>query len=123
MDGDTVEVSDCLYDFTAEVEMSDPCGITTYLYELYEISDPKNVDLVDFYQSPKLKNSETAFAVDIEDLKVGNYKLKVIVTDACGNDGECFYYFTTKAVKKPTAITITSITARLNPSVIASRLN
>lgn len=114
-DGETIESGDCYYDFEAEVIMSDSCGITSYRWELYEVSNPDQIDLIDGFQSPKLKSPETDFGVSIPDLAAGKYRLKVVVTDECGNQGECFYHFNVVSIKKPTPVCLTSLTTRLNP--------
>lgn len=114
-DGGTVEVGDCYYDFNAEVQISDSCGVAFYRWELYEVSNLSQIELINDFQSTKLVNLGSTFDVSVEDLDPGNYRLKVLVTDECGNDGECLYHFELITVKKPAAICLTSLTSRLNP--------
>jgi len=115
VDGGTVEVGDCFYNFEATVQMADSCGIVSYRWLLYEVSDLEDPRLIDGFESEKFETGQTSFDILSEDLDVGTYQLKVVVTDDCGNDGECAYHFDVVTVKKPTAICLTSLTARLNP--------
>jgi hypothetical protein len=113
-DGATIEVGDCYYDFEARVMMEDACGIIVYSWSIYETSELNNI-IVDSYTSPRMSTAQTSFTVSSANLEAGIYKLKVVVTDDCGNEGECYYHFEVQTNKKPTAICITSLTARLNP--------
>ena len=51
----------------------------------------------------------------IDDVGQGDYKLKLVLTDECENEGGCEYDFEIVVAKKPQAICITSLTAKLNP--------
>ncbi|MBK8503968.1 MAG: T9SS type A sorting domain-containing protein [Saprospiraceae bacterium] len=112
-DGETIAVGDCYYDFEATVNMQDSCGIIAYTWSIFEISELKK-SLVDSYTSQPMSSAQTSFTVNSADLGAGSYELKVVITDDCGNDGECYYFFDVQAIKKPTAICFTSLTARLN---------
>jgi hypothetical protein len=114
-EGGTVEVGDCFYNLRAKVDMADSCGITSYYWGLYQLDSSDAPILVADYQSPTLPKAQTSFDISVDDLAPGDYKIKSIVSDECGNDAECFYHFSVLTVKKPTAICITSLTARLNP--------
>ena len=114
-DGGTVEVGDCAYNLRATVEMEDSCGITSYYWGVYLLDSTDSPILVSDFQSPYFDVPQTTFDISVDSLAPGDYKVKAIVSDDCGNDAECLYYFSVLTVKKPTAICITSLTARLNP--------
>ncbi|MCB0664502.1 MAG: T9SS type A sorting domain-containing protein [Saprospiraceae bacterium] len=114
-DGGTIESGDCYYDFAATVNLEDECGIVSYYWTLYEVSDANDPHLVETFESDRFGTPLSSFDVLVKDLDPGEYKLKVEVMDDCANEGLCTYQFILQSVKKPTAICITSLTARLNP--------
>ncbi len=111
-DGGTIEAGACTYDFEADLSVSDVCGVTSYTWQLLditEVGDPLLLDVGSGYID-SLKGS-----ISSDDLLPGDYKLKVEVVDACNNEGTCTYFFTVKGTKKPSAICLTLITAVLSP--------
>ncbi len=112
MHGDTLEVGTCDYDLEVEVEADDICGIMSYSWKLFA-TDEGDYSMIASFDDQK--SGSNAFSISIPDLDFGSYELKVTVEDACGNESSCNYAFTLISVKKPTAICLTSITARLVP--------
>ncbi|NND33886.1 MAG: T9SS type A sorting domain-containing protein, partial [Saprospiraceae bacterium] len=114
-DGGTIEVGDCLFNLRANVEMQDSCGITSYYWGVYRLDSTESPLLIQDYQSKQFALPQTSFDVSVDGLQPGDYKVKAVVKDDCNNEAECLYHFSVLTVKKPTAICITSLTARLNP--------
>lgn len=114
-DGGLIETGDCQYNFEANVLLEDECGIVRYHWTLHEVSGQNTSSVVDEYWSERFVDPLSSFGISSGNLNPGKYELKVEVTDDCGNDGVCSYHFDLETVKKPSAICITSLTARLNP--------
>ena len=113
--GGMVEVGACYYNLKVDVNVSDACGLSEFYWELKDLTDPTAIALVD--QGQGVLNSDTTdqFTIESNDLPPGSYKLKVEVKDACNNESYCEYPFIVEAIKKPAAICISMLTARLTP--------
>ncbi len=113
-DGGQLEVGTCSYDFVATVSFSDTCGIKEVYYQLLDVSDSN--DIVTVVKEDGLRpNEDNVLIIALNDLAPSSYKLKVVATDECNNEGECLYFFDIIPVKKPTPICITHLTGKLNP--------
>ncbi len=114
-DGGTVSAAGCYFNLEATVDVSDPCGLIEYYWELKDIAkDP--AELVEgAYGSGELTDESAQFTINVDDLGSGDYKLKVRVTDECQNESYCEYNFTVEAGKKPSPVCITSLTVELTP--------
>ena len=111
-DGGVIETGACAYNFEADISFEDACGLSRYTWQLLDVTNPADPRTIDQGESQIDSLSDVIYS---EDLLPGNYKLKVETTDECNNEGQCEYHFTIEAVKKPTAICITLLTAKLNP--------
>ncbi len=113
-DGGAIAVGACAFNLEVEVDVTDPCVLQDYYWELREISNPEGVEVVD-YGNGLLAGVEADLRISSSDLPYGSYKLEVIAHDACRNEGKCTYTFDVVSVKKPSPVCVTSLTARLTP--------
>ena len=114
-DGDTVVLGACEYTLDVQVDAMDECGLIAYSWDLKEITDPDDHYTVESGSDDLSGDAEENFAISVEDLLPGTYKLIVEVKDECTNEGYCEYTITVNSGKKPTPVCITTLTARLTP--------
>ncbi len=112
--GDTLEVGTCDYDLDVEVEMADLCGIANYDWQLFDVA-AGDYALVKEGSGEWSGVDQATAQISIDDLPFSTYQLKVRIVDDCRNTAYCEYLITLQSVKKPSAICITSLTARLTP--------
>ena len=110
-DNGELEIGGCDIDLPVQVRIDELCGISSYEWQL---KDEKG-DIVKTGDGVVEGAIVESIEFIIEDLGQGDYTLKLIVTDECENEGGCDYDFTVIAAKKPQAICITTLTAKLNP--------
>ncbi len=113
-DGGLVEAAGCLYNFEARVDVMDACGVIQYYWQLLEEKDGQAFEIT--AEEGSLDGEVVdQFTVNISDLTDGSYTLKVRITDECQNESYCLYAFNVEALKKPSPVCISSLTAELNP--------
>ena len=105
----TVSAAGCDYNFSTTVSVADECGVISYRWVLL---DGKG-DPVD--DGEGTLDGATDFVVSVEGLTAGPYRLRVIVTDGCQNEGVAEYDFDVFTGKKPGPVCITSLTMELTP--------
>ena len=111
-EGGVVEVGTCAYNLSVDVDVEDACGVSSYYWELKEVKGSVSSVFASGQGGLSSEASET-FTISTPDVPQGAYKLKVRVVDDCTNESYCEYNFTVKQVKKPTAICILHLTAKL----------
>jgi len=109
-----VSAGGCFYNLDVEVSVEDECGLVSYEWQVKNIKSSESV-VVASGGGELDGGTSTGFRVEAEDLAAGNYKIVVIVTDACNNEGMCEREFEVDVDKKPAPICITSLTAELTP--------
>ncbi|MDH3245910.1 MAG: T9SS type A sorting domain-containing protein, partial [Saprospiraceae bacterium] len=114
-DGGQIEVGACAYNLVATVDVSDACGVSNYYWEIKDIKDESDPVVVDSGDGALNSDTTDAFTITSDDLSDGVYKLVVTVVDECNNEGYCEYFFEVVSIKKPAAVCVTHLTARLNP--------
>lgn len=114
MDGDTVDVGSCYYTMDIDVDVSDSCGVISYDWQLFDVTDGGSTMLTR-HSSGRLDNPTTVFNMMADSLYPGSYNILVEVQDQCGNEAQCRYNFTVRTVKKPAAICLSTITSKLTP--------
>lgn len=115
MSGDTIEMGACQYDLNVEVLAKDICGLTSYVWELKNISVPGQTSLHEMGADDLTGGEEETFVISSAGLLPGDYKLSVHLEDECNNENYCDYYFTIVPVKKPAPVCFSSLTTRLTP--------
>ena len=105
--GDTIEMGGCNYELAVKVIATDVCGLTNYQWELRNITDRDDSFLQDSGDDI-LTGDEEEFNITAPGLLPGDYKLRVHLKDECNNENYCEYYFSIKAVKKPTPVCYSS---------------
>jgi hypothetical protein len=113
--GGSVDLGSCEYDLKVQVDASDACGLTSYLWELKDVTDPEDPFIIDSGSGTLSGEEEEDFDITSAGLTPGTYKLTVEVKDECTNESYCEYTITVNTGKKPTPVCITSLTARLTP--------
>jgi hypothetical protein len=113
--GDSVALGACDYDLAVTVDAMDACGLTSYYWELKDITDAEEHTLFDSGSGDLDGDIEDNFDISSDDLYPGTYKLKVEIMDECTNESYCEYIITVTSDKKPSPVCITSLTARLTP--------
>jgi hypothetical protein len=109
---DVVDAAGCYYSLNTSVAVADICGVLEYKWQLL---NTKTNEVVASDAGALDSRVVAAFAINVKDLSVGFYKLKVIITDDCLNESICEKEFVVDANKKPTPICISSLTAELTP--------
>lgn len=109
-DGGIIEVADCDYDFFAELDVMDECGIIDYSYQIYK---DQFVTHQGYGQLEAKTNDQVTIAAG--ELSEGAYTLRIRVTDQCQNEGFCTYSFTVETGKKPSPVCLSSLTVELTP--------
>lgn len=112
IDGDTIGMGGCSYDLRLKVRAEDLCGLTHFNWELKNVTG--SVKPQDQGQG-RLSGNEEEFEILIQGLLPGSYHLRLHLEDECNNESYCEYNFSIKAVKKPSAVCYSSLTARLTP--------
>ena len=102
----------CIINFGATVAVQDACGIIELSWEL---KDLKTSNVVANDAGSLEGDSLDVFAISIDNLSTGTYKLVSLVRDACQNEAYCEYYLNVDAGKKPGPVCVTSLTAELQP--------
>ncbi len=111
--GENLEVGTCDYNLEINVEASDACGFKSLNWELKDITGSPMV--VRTGEEPLGDDPDIDVQISLPSLPHGRYKLVVRTVDECNNEGYCEYEINIVAVKKPTAICISSLTTRLVP--------
>jgi len=114
-DGGSVQLSACTYTLAVEVDAQDACGLTSYYWELTDISKTDDQMVVDQGDGVLTGAEEESFGIVSEDLISGVYFLRVRIQDECNNESFCDYTVEVLPGKKPSPVCITSLTARLTP--------
>ena len=102
----------CDYDLNTMVSVEDECGVLSYSWK---VVDEKTGESVASGYGELNSETEDGFPVVAEGLIPGDYKLKVITTDECQNEGICDAEFSIMPNKKPSPVCISSLTVELNP--------
>ncbi|NND35461.1 MAG: hypothetical protein HKN76_22930, partial [Saprospiraceae bacterium] len=104
-----VSAAGCSYDFSTTVSVADECGVISYRWTLLDgKGDPVASGDGDL-------DGDTDFEVAVPGLSAGSYRLRVIITDGCQNEGVGEYDFDVFTGKKPSPVCITSLTMELTP--------
>ncbi|MBK8505255.1 MAG: T9SS type A sorting domain-containing protein [Saprospiraceae bacterium] len=110
--GGEVIIAGCSYDFSAELDVLDACGIGYYDFQLF-----KNGQSSPLSQGSGELDSHVSTHVTLSALALegGKYQLRARVIDECQNEGFCTYEFTIDALKKPSPVCLSNLTVELVP--------
>jgi hypothetical protein len=106
-----VSAAGCSYNFSTTVSVGDACGAISYRWMLF---DGKGVAVASDDGSLDASVADD-FVIAVNDLSAGGYRLRVIATDGCNNEGVAEYDFGVFTGKKPSPVCITSLTLELTP--------
>ncbi|MCB0687825.1 MAG: T9SS type A sorting domain-containing protein [Saprospiraceae bacterium] len=108
--GGVISAAGCDYDFFADVDVMDECGVIDYTYQIFA-----NQVVVANGFGQLATEVQDHFTISAANLSDGDYTLRVRTTDQCQNEGFCDYPFTIETSKKPSPVCITTLTVELTP--------
>ncbi len=111
--GDTIWSNACAYDLKVTLEGEDACDVKRYDYELVQILEGDQTDIVKRESMQVITDSIDGWTIEVTGLAAGNYVLHTKISDGCNNESYCSYAFTHQSTKKPSPVCLTRLTVPL----------